>query len=403
VKRPFFRGLVRSAFFAFLLLFAAPALAERIQNGACDVESGLEDAAFSQPMQFFTASNRGNMTTSSWIVAVGQITAETPARFTEYLASQPYVPDQIVFHSPGGNLAAGLELGRMIRADNFTTNIGQTIRETTYTGTPCNGWAEAVWQGVCASACAYAFLGGSTRFIDGPYYPNDGNLLGFHQFYTSRANDLEGMLSRSEAAEIESSAYSVAQIITGGIVLYAMDMGIDPRIVAFASATRSDDLYYPTPSEVEELNIATTMGLGEWFMEPYGQGLVTAVRPRRESSLLQQVTAFCQARAREPRILLTMDHANPYFVSAADLPIYGLEVILNGTVHRIGREALDVRLSSPTITISAPAGWLETRIDSLTHLGIRLDAARVMGGFFEEGPLDDTSRKAILLAWRNCV
>ncbi len=290
----------------------------------------------------------------------------------------------------------------MICAENLTTNIGQTVRETTYTGAPRNGWAEAVWPGVCANSCAYAFLGGATRFVDSAYYPNDANLLGFHQFYSSRANDLEGMLSRAEAAEIESSAYSVAQIITGGIV-YAMEMRIDPRIVAFASATRSDDLYYPTPSEVEELNIASTMGLGEWFMEPYGQGLVAAVRPRRESSLLQQVTAFCQARAHEPRLLLTMDHANPYVVSAADLPIYGLEVILNGAVHRIGREALDVRISSPTITISAPAGWLEARIDSLTHLGIRLDAARVMGGFFEEGPLDETARRSIALAWRNCI
>lgn len=403
VKQPQPLGLLGSALSAFLIIFATPALSDRIENGACDVERGLEDAAFNQPMRFFSASNRGNMTTSSWIAAVGEITSDTPERFEEYLAAQTYVPNQIVFHSPGGNLAAGLELGRMIRAGEFTTNIGQTVRLANYSETPCRGWAETVWSGVCASSCAYAFLGGSTRFIDSPYYPNHGNLLGFHQFYNSQAHDPQGMLSSAEVAEIESSAYSVAQIVTGGIVLYAMDMGVDPRIVAFASSTGSDDLYFPTPADVEELSIATMQGLGEWFMEPYGPGLITAVRPRRESSLLQQVTAFCLTRSRQPRLLLTMDHANPYFETAEDLPLHGVNVILDGAEHWIGREALDVRMADRRITISAPADWLVPHIDRLTHIAFRLDAARVMGGFYEEGPLDETARRAVSLAWGNCI
>ena len=46
-------------------------------------------------------------------------------------------------------------------------------------------------------------------------------------------------MTPEQAAGIRASTLSLAQAITGQIVMYAVQMGIDPRIVAFASATPS--------------------------------------------------------------------------------------------------------------------------------------------------------------------
>ena len=54
-------------------------------------------------------------------------------------------------NSPGGNLFAGMELGRIIRKHGAGTHI---IDHRT------------VLPGQCYSACALAFLGGVSRFID---------------------------------------------------------------------------------------------------------------------------------------------------------------------------------------------------------------------------------------------
>jgi hypothetical protein len=64
----------------------------------------------------------------------------------------------VVFKSDGGNLQAGIEIGKMIRLKSFAT---------------------AVLDGsLCASSCAFAWLGGSPRFME------RGAQIGFHAAYT---------------------------------------------------------------------------------------------------------------------------------------------------------------------------------------------------------------------------
>lgn len=389
----------------FLLMLAAataPATAQQASNGSCGVAPHFEQAAFDQPMQFARASNKGNMSTSAWIVAVGRIDPATPARFQDFLDGEDYLPGNIVMNSPGGNLAAGLELGRMIRAAGLTTHIGTTIREFSEPEETCDTWWDSVEPGICASSCAYAFLGGRTRFVDSPYYPVEGNLLGFHQFYGSPDRGAD-TLSTEQVSAIEASTLSVAQALTGQIVLYAMEMGIDPRIVAFASTTSSDELYFPSNSELEELGLATRDGLGAWFMEPYGEGLITAARPHRPTSLLEQVTAFCRDGSGEPRLLITMDLATPSYPNPADLPLNALELTIDDQQHRVPRSDLDVRYGDQSIFITAPVGPLATRLMEARTLAMRLDAARVMGNFREGRELGETERQSLALAWRNCI
>ncbi|WP_223162583.1 COG3904 family protein [Ruegeria intermedia] len=353
-------------------------------------------------MTFSMATNKGNMSTSAWIAATGVIDMETPSRFRAFLESEQNPPSQIVLHSPGGNLAAGLELGRMIREAGLTAHVGRSERTFESYNAPCDTWYDGVEAGICASSCAYAFLGGRERFVDSPYYPTGPNLLGFHQFYGSPERGRQ-MLTAAQAAEIETTALSVAQAITGQIVLYAIEMGIDPRVVAFASSTPSDDLYYPTSGELKELSIVSGSGLRAWFMEPYAGGLVTAARPYRSDSMLQQVTAFCQRGSGTANCLITMDLATPSYPNPDDLPLRAVDLAIDGQMHSVARRELTVRYGDRAIFITVPVERFKSRILEARRIEFGLDAARVMGGFREGNDMDDVARNSIALAWRNCI
>ena len=67
----------------------------------------------------------------------------------------------VVFQSPGGNLFAGIEIGKAIHLKGFATLVPDGIQ--------------------CASACALAWLGGRVRLM------SDTARVGFHAVYT--AND----------------------------------------------------------------------------------------------------------------------------------------------------------------------------------------------------------------------
>ena len=384
----------------FLALTSSGASAQQMSD-TCSGPAALENGAFDAPMTFSWATNKGNMNTSAWIVATGVIQPDTPDQFRIFLDREGGGGGQLVLHSPGGNLAAGLELGRIIRGSGLTTHIGRTDRTFLSYNSPCDTWFDEVLIGTCASSCAYAFLGGEVRFVDSPYYPTEGSILGFHQFYGGSRDKTE-LITAEHAAQIRASSLSVAQAVTGQILMYAVEMEIDPRIVAFASSTPSDDLYFPTETEIAELQIASGSGLAAWFMEPYNAGLVAAAKPSRSDSMLEQITMFCLGAAR-PWMLITMDLQTPSFPNPDDLPLTAVEIVINGQLYTIPRRTLDVRYSDGLILIRAPMDSLTELVSGARQIEFSLDAARVMGNFREGNNLDETARKSIALAWRNCI
>lgn len=71
----------------------------------------------------------------------------------------------VVFQSSGGDLLGGLRLGQVLRAKGFSSYVSKSI-----SGLP------KMHAGKCYSACAYAFLGGNIRYVDGK------SQYGVHQF-----------------------------------------------------------------------------------------------------------------------------------------------------------------------------------------------------------------------------
>src|SRR6476660_6481577 len=77
------------------------------------------------------------------ILVVGQLSFGDEKQFVNAaLNSENAI---VVFQSPGGNLFAGIEIGKAIHLKGFSTIVPDGVQ--------------------CASACALAWLGGRTRFL----------------------------------------------------------------------------------------------------------------------------------------------------------------------------------------------------------------------------------------------
>jgi hypothetical protein len=162
---------------------------------------------------------------SPYILANGLITSETPEKFDKFLEKNKkelYSPT-IYFNSLGGNLIGGMKLARVIRDKKLNTYIGmaENVDFNFSSEEDEKRYQTIVKKSVCYSACAYAFLGGVSRKID----KNTGS-YGVHQFYSN------GDYSE-DSVQITSSLLSV----------FLDEMGVDRKLLDFASFTKKDDMF----------------------------------------------------------------------------------------------------------------------------------------------------------------
>jgi hypothetical protein len=139
------------------------------------------------------------------IYAKGTIEKNTASELLNLTKANNIDSAIVLFDSPGGSLIEGINLGQLIRELGFSTGIA----------TFNNGKMEA--EGVCASACAYSFVGGINR-----YFIGGNTALGLHQFS-----------SGSTALSTEE-----VQKISGLLVAYMQEMGIDA--LAFTLSTKAE-------------------------------------------------------------------------------------------------------------------------------------------------------------------
>ena len=111
--------------------------------------------ALGAPMTFRETGTGGNCDGCAWFAADGEITTDTPTAFSRFMADKQYHPT-IYLNSPGGNLAAGLKLGGLIRNAGLSTGVAQSVPE------PEDPRFDRLVPGKCVSACAYAIAVHST-------------------------------------------------------------------------------------------------------------------------------------------------------------------------------------------------------------------------------------------------
>jgi hypothetical protein len=99
----------------------------------------------------------------------------------------------VVFQSPGGNLIAGIEIGKAIHLKGFATYVPDTVQ--------------------CASACALAWLGGRVRYM------SNTARVGFHAVYV----DSGGQVAVSSAGNALVGAYLNQLGLPASAIIYITD------------------------------------------------------------------------------------------------------------------------------------------------------------------------------------
>ena len=176
---------------------------------------------YSEPMTFEIQTTDFLCPECTIINAVGVIQPSTADEFREFLNKYPVPSGSLVdFDSPGGSLMAGIELGVSIRSKTLRTSVGMTASAT---------------EGSCASACAYAFLGGVERIV----HPK--SKFGIHKFY--------GDILSSDAVEL-------TQDVIANLLDYTSSMGISADLVKTASGT-SSQMTWLSAKQRSELRVTT--------------------------------------------------------------------------------------------------------------------------------------------------
>lgn len=208
------------------------------------------DPLFLKPMAFgFYDEHSGNASTR-YILARGVITKSTPSEFLSFYKglsrTEDHIPTDIWFHSPGGDLAAGLEFGRIIRRIRLSTLVGGE-----YTRFP--GTITVVKSSHCFSACAWAFLGGRVRVVAEDYS------LGVHQFQTGKNQGTE----------------AGAQLTMAILAAYLDEMRVNRRLLDLAATTSANDITHLTADEARALNVDNAeQSIGQWELKATKAGMI---------------------------------------------------------------------------------------------------------------------------------
>ena len=98
-----------------------------------------------------------------WIAAEGTIVPDTPQDFQTFLQQQNLPAVSVIFHSSGGDAAAAIELGRMIRNANLETSFGRTVFSQMADPQLKPVFAVIDPKTFCNGACVLAYSGGRQR------------------------------------------------------------------------------------------------------------------------------------------------------------------------------------------------------------------------------------------------
>jgi|ERR1035437_2083540 hypothetical protein len=186
----------------------------------------------------------------SAILGDGDIVSNTAAVLEQFLIQNRIPPNtEIHLNSRGGDVSAGLKMGRLIRAHHLHTWVGmydqrahRSVRQML---------ESTVNIGYCISSCTLAFLGGVERQID---YA-DG-IYAVHQVTMECVNpnlpEADQHTEVSTCLTVTSAMIGVQEIL-GEVIEYVNEMGVDPRFVE--QMTKAD------PKDMNSLSI--------WFLREY--------------------------------------------------------------------------------------------------------------------------------------
>lgn len=214
---------------------ASPLVVTRLGEGALMIVPQV-DLAIGQAMRFtpdeveIPALGPG---VRRVIFAEGGIRQETPDSLERLLATGWPEGTVLLLASEGGNPAAGLALGRMVRRAGLVTMIGRRgPRGVEFAGVRCFG------------ACADMFLGGVRRIHA------NGSLYGVQRFRVTEA-------APATTGQVDRTAQATH-------LAYVREMGVDSELLREAERADARHLNVLSPGRMAELGVLTAGGGHLW-------------------------------------------------------------------------------------------------------------------------------------------
>jgi hypothetical protein len=253
------------------------------------------------------------------IYADGALTVDSPRLFLQVLSENRITettpgPDKpsILFKSEGGNLLAGLELGRIIRRYHLRTGvdaidpISQRSRELlSRAGISVSDKGSFMlgYPSYCISACTLAFLGGVERSA------GRDDVYAVHQFSVDCEHD--------KLPEVQTickdgrQALSLAQQQSAEIARYLESMGIPTVFLSQMVLADPSHVNVLSESDMEKYGILTSSHEheGKWGMEwSDSDSKFVLVYREYDSNYGTTAVSFACGEGRELMIILTFDH-----------------------------------------------------------------------------------------------
>lgn len=188
----------------------------RAQDAASHAVHVTPQASADEPLAIQVNDDRMTLAVAKapQIYLYGVIDAEAPRRFDALMKSRKIPPGSDVYlNSPGGDMEAGLALGRLIRSGSMVTHVGSPRRSGRQVLAPKSA--------LCVNACTYAFVGGLYRWA-----PAGSDRFGVQPLNMANPNQ-----------PVSDRAWPTS----GDIMAYLKDMGINPATFTLSSAASHGD------------------------------------------------------------------------------------------------------------------------------------------------------------------
>ncbi|MDP3739087.1 MAG: hypothetical protein Q8R02_16960 [Hyphomonadaceae bacterium] len=265
-----------------------------------------------------SADNAGRPMTFEWgmtygdvpaIFGDGDFTIDTPEALRAFLKRSVYSPDTVIYlNSLGGDLGAGMEVGKVIREAHLNTGVARNSRDALQANTIDLEAFSRVYPGYCVSACSLAFLGGVSRDV------KPGATYAVHQV---AMNCVDKRKARSQfpwvvmpnvnyCPELDE-ALALVQIASGAVVEYVRAMGADPIFLSEMSKAGPNSINPLTMDQLNAYKINFTMRTESWSYETDAQGQFFLQYRQGDEWKEDRVELYCN-RAAAPRLFLWLVH-----------------------------------------------------------------------------------------------
>ena len=182
------------------------------------------------------------------VIAEGEITGETPAKFTQFLKNEMRVPGlhAVVFiNSPGGNVESALKLGALLHDAGAAAVVGRPLMAGQASSRGRSKNPMSVSPGQCASACVYTLMGAKRRVVP------DGARLGVHRM-SARIWGYDPAGGRSESGRVFAGSPEIQALRT-----YVARVGGSQDLISLAESVPHDRIRVLSSAEVRRYRLGT--------------------------------------------------------------------------------------------------------------------------------------------------